>query len=46
MGMLMGRINTFCVEVKSGIITIEDVVNAKRISLEEWQKQQKQRWGY
>jgi hypothetical protein len=40
------RIATFYVNVQTGLITVDDVVRAKRISLEEWKKQVRESWGF
>lgn len=42
----VSRIVTFHVHIPSKVVTIDDVVNAKRISLEEWQKQVRLSWGF
>lgn len=40
------RIDTFNVNITTGIITVEDVVSGGQISLEEWKKKVNQSWGF
>ena len=40
------RIETFCVDLQTKVVTVDDVVNAKRISLPEWQRRAKEYWGF
>lgn len=40
------RIATFYVHVQTGVVTVEDVVNAKRISLEEWKTRVRKDWSF
>lgn len=40
------RIATFYVHVPTGVITVDDVAQVKRISLEEWKKQVRESWGF
>jgi len=40
------RIDTFNINIKTKIITVEDVVTGQDISLEEWKKKVNQSWGF
>jgi hypothetical protein len=40
------RIDTFNINIKTKIITVEDVVTEQDISLEEWKKKINQSWGF
>jgi hypothetical protein len=40
------RIETFMVNMDSGVITIEDVVSGGQISLEDWKVKVNQSWGF
>jgi len=40
------RIDTFNVDITTGMITVEDVVSGGQISLEEWKKKVNQSWGF
>lgn len=42
----LSRIATFYVDVPTAMVTVEDVVQAKRISIEKWKMQIRNDWGF
>ena len=40
------RIATFYVNVSTGVVMVDDVVNARKISLEEWKTKVRKDWNF
>lgn len=42
----LSRIVTFYVHIPTGVVTIENVLNGERTSLDDWKKGVKGSWGF